>query len=191
MAAAYMVIVAFWFLTHFLRSGIYTMPEYLEYRYDAVTRTLMAGFMLTAYVLVALATALYAGALALEAVFGVDTTVGIWAIGILAGLYTVYGGLKAVVWSDLIQGIALILGGLLVMVLGFKAVGGVDAFFELGESKLHTVLPWDHPEMPWVAVFNRPHAQPECPGGRRARDPGHGGPLRPFLVAHLCSHRRP
>jgi SSS family solute:Na+ symporter len=65
----------------------------------------------------------------------------------------VYGGLKAVVWSDLIQGIALILGGVLVTVLGFKAVGGVDAFFELGADKLHTVLPWNHPEMPWVAVF--------------------------------------
>jgi SSS family solute:Na+ symporter len=57
------------------------------------------------------------------------------------------------VWSDLIQGIALILGGVLVTVLGFKAVGGVDAFFELGADKLHTVLPWNHPEMPWVAVF--------------------------------------
>lgn len=153
MAAVTLVIVAFFFLPHFLRSGIYTMPEYLEYRFDVVTRTVMATFMMVAYVLVALATVLYSGALALEAVFGVDTLVGIWAIGILAGLYTVYGGLKAVVWSDLIQGIALILGGVLVTVLGFRAVGGVDAFFELGADKLHTVLPWNHPEMPWVAVF--------------------------------------
>jgi SSS family solute:Na+ symporter len=153
MAAVTLVIVAFFFLPHFLRSGIYTMPEFLEYRFDVTTRTIMATFMMLAYVLVALATVLYSGALALEAVFGIDTIVGIWGIGMLAGLYTVYGGLKAVVWSDLIQGIALILGGLLVTVLGFQAVGGVGAFFELGQDKLHTVLPWNHAEMPWVAVF--------------------------------------
>jgi SSS family solute:Na+ symporter len=153
MAAVTLVIVAFFFLPHFLRYGIYTMPEFLEYRFDVTTRTIMATFMMTAYVLVALATVLYSGALALEAVFGVGTTVGIWAIGMLAGLYTVYGGLKAVVWSDLIQGIALILGGILVTVLGFQAVGGVGAFVDLAGDKLHTVLPWDHPEMPWVAVF--------------------------------------
>jgi SSS family solute:Na+ symporter len=153
MAAVTLVIVGFFFLPHFLRSGIYTMPEYLEVRYDVRTRTIMATFMMLAYVFVALATVLYSGALALEAVFGVEVIVGIWGIGILAGLYTIYGGLKAVVWSDLIQGVALILGGILVTILGFRALGGVDAFFELAEPKLHTVLPWNHPEMPWVAVF--------------------------------------
>jgi SSS family solute:Na+ symporter len=153
MAAITLVIVAFFFLPHFLRSGIYTMPEFLEYRFDVVTRTIMATFMMLAYVLVALATVLYSGALALEAVFGVDTLLGIWLIGLLAGMYTVYGGLKAVVWSDLIQGIALILGGLLVTLLGFQAIGGIEAFTEAAGDKLHTVLPWNHDEMPWVAVF--------------------------------------
>jgi SSS family solute:Na+ symporter len=153
MAAVTLVIVAFFFLPHFLRSGIYTMPEFLEYRFNVVTRTIMATFMMLAYVLVALATVLYSGALALEAVFGIDTVLGIWLIGLLAGMYTVYGGLKAVVWSDLIQGIALILGGLLVTFLGFRAIGGVGAFVDVAGDKLHTVLPWNHPEMPWVAVF--------------------------------------
>jgi solute:Na+ symporter, SSS family len=153
MAAITLIIVAFFFLPHFLRSGIFTMPEFLEYRYNVTVRTIMATFMMLAYVLVALATVLYSGALALQAVFDIDTTLGIWAIGILAGLYTVYGGLKAVVWSDLIQGIALILGGILVTVLGFQAVGGIGAFLDQAGDKLHTVLPWNHPEMPWVAVF--------------------------------------
>jgi SSS family solute:Na+ symporter len=153
MAAVTLVIVAFFFLPHFLRVGIYTMPEYLEHRYDIRSRTIMATFMMLAYVFVALATVLYSGALALEAIFGIDTLLGIWLIGILAGLYTVYGGLTAVVWSDLLQGVALLLGGILVTVLGFRAVGGVGAFVELGGDKLHTVLPWNHPEMPWVAVF--------------------------------------
>ena len=153
MAAVTLVLVGLFFLPRFLAAGIYTIPEYLEFRYDVRTRTLMAGFILAAYVLVALSTVLYSGALALESIFGLDLGVGIWLIGALAGGYTIYGGLKAVVWSDLIQGVALLLGGVLVTVLGFRAIGGLDPFLAAADGKLHTVLPWNHPEMPWVAVF--------------------------------------
>ncbi|HEX9887682.1 MAG TPA: solute:sodium symporter family transporter [Longimicrobiales bacterium] len=153
MAAVTLVIVGLYFLPRFLRSGIYTIPEFLEYRYDTGARTLMAAYVMLAYVFVALATVLFAGALALEAVFGIDVVVGIWLIGLLAGAYTIYGGLKAVVWSDLIQGLALLLGGVLVTVLGFRAIGGWQPFVEAAGGRLHTVLPWNHPEMPWLAVF--------------------------------------
>jgi SSS family solute:Na+ symporter len=153
MAAVTLVLVAIFFLPTFLKAGIYTMPEYLEYRYDTTARMIMAGFMMLAYVLVALASVLYAGALALQSIFAIDVLWGIWLIGIIAGIYTIYGGLTAVVWSDLIQGVALLLGGILVTVLGFQAIGGIDPFMEAAGDKLHTVLPWNHPEMPWVAVF--------------------------------------
>jgi solute:Na+ symporter, SSS family len=153
MAAITLVVVALVFLPRFLRSGIYTIPEYLEYRYNATARAIMAGFMMVAYIFVALASVLYSGALALNAIFGIDIVFGIWLIGGLAGIYTIYGGLKAVVWSDLLQGSALILGGIFVLILAFKAVGGVDAFLAASAGKLHTVLPWNHKEMPWVAVF--------------------------------------
>lgn len=154
MAAVTLVIVALYFLPHFLRKGIYTIPEFLEYRYDIRARTIMAVFMLLAYVVVAMAAVLYSGAFALERIFPeINLYMGVWIIGAVAGLYTIYGGLKAVVYSDLIQGIALLLGGTLVMVLGFREVGGVSAFFEANADKLHTVLPLDHEEMPWLAVF--------------------------------------
>ena len=153
MAAVTLVLVGLFFLPRFLAAGIYTIPEYLEFRYDVRTRTLMAGFILAAYVLVALATVLYSGALALESIFGLDVSAGIWLIGVLAGGYTIYGGLKAVVWSDLLQGVALLLGGVLVTVLGFRAMGGIGPFLEAADGKLHTVLPFNHPEMPWLAVF--------------------------------------
>jgi SSS family solute:Na+ symporter len=153
MAAVTLVIVALFFLPKFLKSGIYTMPQFLEYRYNRNARTLMATLIMMAYIIVALATVLYSGALALEAIYGLNIIYGIWLIGILAGGYTVYGGLKAVVWSDLIQGAALLLGGALVMVLGFQAIGGPAEFFEIAGDKLHTVKPWNDPEMPWVAVF--------------------------------------
>ena len=153
MAAVTLVLVGLFFLPRFLQAGIYTIPEFLEYRYDVRTRTLMATYIMAAYVLVALATVLYSGALALESIFGLDIGAGIWLIGVLAGGYTIYGGLRAVVWSDLIQGVALLLGGVLVTVLGFRAIGGVEPFLAVAEGKLHTVLPWNHPEMPWLAVF--------------------------------------
>lgn len=170
MAAITLIIVALFFLPRFLRSGIYTIPEFLEYRYGRTSRLIMAGYMMVFYVLVTLATVLYSGALAISSIFDIDILTGIWVIGILAGGYTIYGGLKAVVWSDLIQGTTLLLGGALVMFLGFNEVGivfgggdtgsmvtnighGISSFLEQSRDKLHTVLPADHPELPWVAVF--------------------------------------
>ena len=178
MAAVTLVVVAWWLLPRFLRAGIYTMPEYLEYRYDTRARSIMAFYLMVAYVVVALATVLYSGAIGLIAVFDLPRVVverfgvsaesapdvaliaSIWFIGIVAGAYTIYGGLKAVVWSDLIQGSALLLGGGVVMFAGFQALGGdagflggVATFLEVNADKLHTVLPWDDPEMPWLAVF--------------------------------------
>lgn len=153
MAAITLVIVALFFLPKFLKNGIYTIPEFLEYRYGEVPRTLMAILILITYVVVALASVLYSGALALNAIFDINLVLGIWLIGILAGAYTVYGGLKAVVWSDVIQGSTLMIGGLIITLLGFQKIGGLQRFLELSQDKLHTVLPWDHPEMPWIAVF--------------------------------------
>jgi len=153
MSAFTLIIIAVVFLPTFLRSGIYTMPEYLEYRYNRSVRLLMAIFMLFFYILITLATVLYSGALALHSIFEIDMITGIWAIGLVAGLYTVYGGLKAVVWSDLLQGGTLLIGGLIVTFLALQEVGGWDNFVAVSGDKLHTVLPWDHPEMPWVAVF--------------------------------------
>lgn len=153
MAAVTLIIVAIFFLPKFLRTGIYTIPEFLEYRYNSKARLLMAVYMMAFYVVVTLATVLYSGALAIHAIFDVNLVFAIWMIGLVAGAYTIYGGLKAVVWSDLIQGATLLLGGLVVVVLAMDKVGGWDNFVANSGDKLHTVLPWDHPEMPWVAVF--------------------------------------
>jgi solute:Na+ symporter, SSS family len=153
LAAVALVFVALVLLPRFLRCGIYTIPEFLEYRYDAATRSIMAVYMLIMYVAVALASILYSGALGLATIFDMNLLTAVWLIGIIAGLYTMYGGLKAVVWTDLFQGTALIIGGLVVMVLGFKAVGGVGAFFETNADRLHLILPADHPELPWTALL--------------------------------------
>jgi len=152
-AAIALVLVALVFLPRFLRLGLYTMPEFLEYRYGPTPRTVMAVYMMVAYVAVAIAAVLYSGAIGLQAIFGFDLIAGIWLIGLIAGAYTVYGGLKAVVWSDLIQGAALLLGGALVAVIALSEVGGLTAFMQGNQDKLHMVLDRDHPELPWTALL--------------------------------------
>ncbi|HHI80337.1 MAG TPA: solute:sodium symporter family transporter [Planctomycetes bacterium] len=188
MSAISLVIVAWWLLPKFLRIGIYTMPEFLEYRFDRGTRTIMAIYLLVLYVFALLATVLYSGAQGLNGVFDFPqmlvehfqmdpedaqewaTLGGIWGIGLIAAIYTIYGGLKAVVWSDLIQGGALLGGGALVLYFGLRLVGGGElvagggvsggdvlsgwkAFCAQNEDKLHVILPWNDPNIPWLAVF--------------------------------------
>ncbi|MFB3131341.1 MAG: SLC5 family protein, partial [Rhodothermales bacterium] len=152
-AAVTLVVVALFLLPLFLRLGIYTMPEFLEHRYGPAARVLMAVYMMVAYVGVAIAAVLYSGAIGLQTIFEMDLLTGIWLIGLLAGVYTMYGGLKAVVWSDLLQGAALLIGGVIVTVIGFSRVGGVGAFMAENADKLHMVLPGDHPEIPWTALL--------------------------------------
>ncbi|MBA7668961.1 Sodium/glucose cotransporter [subsurface metagenome] len=157
MAAICMVIVGVFFLPRFLRAGIYTMPEYLEYRYNATARAIMAIITMFIYVLVTISMVIYTGGLTLQTLFGDlenprHLLYGILTIGGIAALYTVWGGLKAVVWADLFLGSALIIGGAITMVLGFIAVGGVGNFFEHNADKLHMILPRDHPVLPWTAL---------------------------------------
>lgn len=177
-AAAALVVVGWFLLPRYLKSGVFTMPEFLERRYDRGARTILAALLTAATVFVAMATVLYAGAVALNAIFSLPdllgaalglgpegarlaaTLVGVWGIGLLASIYTIYGGLKAVVWSDFIQGIAILAGGGMVLWLGFSALGGeagvlagAARFLSENRERLHTVLPVDHPEVPWTAVF--------------------------------------
>ena len=152
MAAITLVVIAFFFLPKFLKAGIYTMPEYLEYRYNAGARFLMAIYTMIIYVGVTISAVLYSGALTLNTIFNMDFFVAVWLIAGIAALYTTWGGLKAVAWADLFQGSALIFGGLFTLVLGLKAVGGIDAFVSANSDRLHMILPADHPVIPWTAL---------------------------------------
>lgn len=97
------VIIAFTILPRFLRAGIYTMPEYLEYRYNAAARAIMAFYTMLIYVTVTITAVLYSGGLTLSAIFDLDLTVAVWIVGGIAAIYTTWGGLKAVAWADLFQ----------------------------------------------------------------------------------------
>ncbi len=152
MAAITLVFVAFFFLPKFLKSGIFTMPEYLEYRYNSTARAIMAFYMMVIYVAVTISAVIYSGGLTLNTIFDMNMLHAIWLIGGIAALYTTWGGLKAVAWADLFQGSALLLGGALTLVLGLIAVGGPSSFFEANADRLHMILPADHPVLPWTAL---------------------------------------
>ena len=132
LAAITLVFVAFVFLPKFLKSGIYTIPEFLEYRYNTLARTIMAVSTLVILVGVPTASVIYSGAKVIcvffqgQTLMGFDLgsiTVGCWIIGILATVYVFIGGLKACAWADLIQGAALIIGGGVICLLCVSCAG--------------------------------------------------------------------
>ena len=108
MAAVTLLLVAWLFIPIYLKKGIFTMPQFLEVRYDTRVRTLLAVFWLLVYVFVNLTSVLYLGALALEGIMGVNLWVGVIGLALFATVYSVYGGLKAVAWTDVVQVVVLL-----------------------------------------------------------------------------------
>ncbi|MFZ2149168.1 MAG: sodium/solute symporter [Sedimentisphaerales bacterium] len=146
-AAITLVVVAFFFLPKFLKSGIFTIPEYLEYRFNHTSRLVMSLLMVIIYLGVTIPTVIFLGAKALSPLFAeelmgipINITTLSWFVGILAGVYVAAGGLKACAWADLIQGSALIIGGAVIMVLAFMALDDPSKFEGIDLSAVNTSL---------------------------------------------------
>ena len=157
MGSVFIAIIAITLLPRFLRAGIYTMPEFLEYRYDALTRSVMAFLTVVIYVGVLLTAVLYTGATALKILVGIEMGTGVWIIGAIGTLYAATGGLKAIAYADLIQGLALLIGGMVIFFLGLNASGGWEDFSTQNADKLKLLLFKGHPgyaELPWHTVFS-------------------------------------
>ena len=132
MAAITLVGVAFFFLPRFLKTGLYTIPEFLQYRFDGVARLAMAIPAIITLVLVATSSVIFSGAKFVseyynDVPFISNLTAMCWMIAILAAIYVFVGGLKACAWTDLIWGAALILGGAIVMWFSFSVLGDKPA----------------------------------------------------------------
>lgn len=133
LAAIAIVITAFVLLPRYLKSGITTVPQFLESRYDKTTKTITSILFLSGYMIVLLPIVLYSGALAINTMFDVPALLGVsdvtalwisvWTIGIVGSIYAIFGGLKAVAVSDTINAIGLLTGGLLVPYFGLLAIG--------------------------------------------------------------------
>ncbi|MEO0469224.1 MAG: sodium/sugar symporter [Bacteroidota bacterium] len=138
MAAVTLLIVAYLFLPIFLKKGIFTMPQFLEMRYDNRVRTILAIFWLLVFVFVNLTTVLHLGALAMEKIMGANYWVAIIGLSLFAIVYSLYGGLKAVALTDVVQVVFLIGGGLLTTYFALDAysegAGPIAGFNKLLEN---------------------------------------------------------
>lgn len=148
------VLIALTLLPKFLRAGIYTMPEFLEYRYNPAARVIMALLTVVIYAVVMLPAVLYSGGVTLRTLTGLDLVTAVWVIGLIGAVYSTFGGLKAIAWADLVQGLALLAGGLLVFGLALHAVGGWGEFSRFNADKLHMILPAENKELPWTGIIS-------------------------------------
>jgi SSS family solute:Na+ symporter len=158
LACLILLLLGWLFVPFYLRSGVYTMPEFLERRYNSASRWYLTTVSIVAYVLTKISVTLYAGAIVVRAVTGLGMWTSATIIVVATGVYTIAGGLRAVIYTEVMQTFVLIVGALLLTVLGLQAVGGwsglrasvpVD-FFSMWK-------PSDHPAFPWTGiVFGAP-----------------------------------
>ena len=159
-AAVTILLVARYFLPAFLKMKIYSMPEFLERRYDWRVSTGMGVFWILVYIFVNLTSVLSLGAITLKAVLDIPITYSIVGLAAVSAVYTIYGGLSAVAWTDFIQVGVLIIGGLAVVWLGLDTVAdgegvaaGFSQLYRAQSDKFHTILPASHEELPWTGIF--------------------------------------
>ncbi|MHC4157521.1 MAG: sodium:solute symporter family transporter [Planctomycetota bacterium] len=144
-------IMLVFFVPFYLRRRISTMPEYLEYRFGSSTRIVFAVITVISYAFINLAGVLYSGGLALYSIFGVNLWLAVVILAVVAGAYTIAGGLASVVWTDVLQAILLLGGGLLIFFLGLDKVGSWEAIRGTGD-RAHMILPANHPALPWTGM---------------------------------------
>lgn len=132
MAALTLIIVAKFMMPIFIKKGIYTMPQFLENRFDERIRVSLAVFWILVYIFVNLTSVLYLGALSMKTILGIDLMTGIIGLATFSAIYTIYGGLKAVAWTDVVQVTFLVVGGLVTTYFALDAysdTGGAFAGF--------------------------------------------------------------
>ncbi|QCR23581.1 sodium/sugar symporter [Pontibacter sp. SGAir0037] len=151
MAAFALIIVAKYFLPVFIDNGIYTMPQFLNQRFNRGVSTAFAVFWLLVYVFVNLTSVSYLGALAMESIMGIPLQYGIIGLLLFSAIYSIYGGLEAVAWTDVIQVIFLVGGGLVTTFLALDAVGegsgiiaGLANIYEKGRDHFSMIIPQGH-----------------------------------------------
>lgn len=167
----WMILILGWvFVPFYTRSMVYTMPEFLERRYNTQSRTILSVISLISYVLTKVAVTVYAGGLVFQQVFGIEELWGIdffWiaAIGLvlITALYTIFGGMKSVLYTSVLQTPILLLGSFIILVLGMKALGSWDQMLQLCDVKpnyegatgtmIHLMRSNTDPQYPWLGAL--------------------------------------
>ncbi len=141
------------FLPYYVRTGLYTMPEFLERRYNPACRYIFAVFLVVGYVAAIIAGSLYAGGVALESIFGLNVLYGIIFFALAAGLYTIYGGLSSAAWTDFMQMFVLLGAGLMVPVLALAHAGNLLPLVHEFPEKFQMFHPPTSKPFPFTGVF--------------------------------------
>ncbi len=166
----WMILILGWvFVPFYTRSMVYTMPEFLERRYNKESRTILSVISLISYVLTKVAVTVYAGGLVFQQVFGIKELWGIdffWiaAIGLvlITAAYTIFGGMKSVLYTSVLQTPILLLGSGIILVLGLRAVGGWDALMatsgavevnQYGDHMTSLIRDLRDPDYPWLGAL--------------------------------------
>ena len=155
---SWIVLLLGWlFLPFYFRSGVYTMPEFLEKRFDSRSRWFLSLFSLIAYVLTKVSVTIYAGGIVVSELIGIPFWYGAIGVVIFTGLYTIIGGMKAVIYTETMQAFVLILGSLIITVLGLEEIGGWNELkitvIENSPNHFNMWRPSNDPDFPWTGLL--------------------------------------
>ena len=155
---AWIVLLLGWlFLPFYIRSGAFTMPEFLEKRFDSRSRWFLSLFSLIAYVLTKVSVTIYAGGIVVSELLGIPFWYGAIGVVLFTGIYTVIGGMKAVIYTETLQAAILILGSIIITYLGLQEVGGWNELrsIVIAESPEHFNMwrPMNDPDFPWTGLL--------------------------------------
>lgn len=158
---AWLILVLGWvFVPFYSRSKVFTMPEFLEKRYGPGARSFLSLISLVSYVLTKVAVTVYAGGVVFKTVLGIDEVMGIdffWigavSLVVVTGLYTIFGGMKSVLYTSVLQAPVLIIGSLVILIVGLQELGGWGELERICGEKMRLIRPASDPMFPWTGVL--------------------------------------
>lgn len=154
LACLILLLLGWLFVPLYMRLGVFTMPEFLEHRYNRGCRTYLSSISLIAYIFTKISVALYAGAMVLNAILGWDVITSAIVLVVATGAYTVFGGLRAVIYTELVQAFILIGGAICLTVASISEVGGLGALANKVPTDFFNLWkPIDHSDFPWTGIL--------------------------------------
>jgi solute:Na+ symporter, SSS family len=153
--ASFMLLLLGWvFVPFYLKSGVFTMPEFLERRYSSGPRLYLAIISIVGYVLTKISVTIAAGGIVFTTLMGIDFWTGAIIVVVATGIYTIWGGLRAVLYTDMVQMFVLLAGAIAVTVIGLNEIGGWDGLRAgAGSEYFNLWKPMTHPDFPWTGIL--------------------------------------
>jgi len=154
LASLILIILGWVFVPFYMKSGVFTMPEFLERRYSSAARWYLAVISILGYVLTKISVTILAGGIVFETLMGINFWVGAITVVVLTGIYTILGGLKVVLYTDLLQMFVLVGGALAVTLIGLHQIGGWGEMEEIaGAARMSVWKPLSDPDFPWTGIL--------------------------------------